>query len=319
MNAATWILLGEFCVVTGALIVVGLVYEWRKKKRLVAALELLLTNLQGAEVERKKTLTGRLKNGYQIDEARAEEMSDEIFRSERQFIQKVVKLLMSMDRGAISNFNEDVYALLSPYWELLPVDRVADTLEPENTVAIPAGGSADKEDNETECDLEITLDTPVEEAQDIEPQTQNDELDGDEEDNADISKTQVDEITSIEEQADPIDHSEIDLEESSRTDQSSIEHFDESEAELTSEIAASEESRADAADDSEEFDSFVANIVEDEYIATEVNGSGESEETGESGDEPSLDDATDETEQQSKIYNLDEIEVSDDPIQSASE
>ena len=311
MNTATWILLGELCLVVGALVIVGFVYEWRKKQRLVAALEMLLNNLQNAEAERKDALIGRLRNAYQIDAAKAEEMSDEIFRSERQFIQKVVKMLMSMESSTIAKFNEDVYALLSPYWELLPVDPVADSPVPENTVAIPEERSADKEENNAEYDLEITLDSPVEETQEIEPQTQNIEPDGDEKENANASKDQAEKISPRVQQTDPDKHSEIDLKGSAATDQSSIEQINDSAVDVKSEIETNEESRINDIEDSEGFDSFVANIVEDDYITSEIKEPANADETG--------DDVSDDAEQQRKTYNLDEIEVSDDPVQSASE
>lgn len=324
MNATTWILLGELCLVTVALITVGLVYEWRKKKKLLNALELLLINLQEAESERKKTLTERLKNGYQIDEGRAAEMSDEIFRSERQFIQKFIKLLMSLERDSIVHFNDDIYALLAPYWELLPVDRVADSPVPDQAAVESAAGSeadavsVDANDSEADYDMEITSDSEPESEQPLKTVEQRVEpVVSSQESDIDERQSSGEEISTDTEQAVVTDRSDVESDETEKSEQTSAEPTDESSVDSKIQTDLTEKARNSDVDQAESFEAFVDNIEEEEYIAVDSGRSAENDDDG-GGDDPSWDDAFDEAAQQKKVYNLDEIENDDDPIQSVS-
>ena len=122
MNSSTWILIGESILILVSLIIGIVVYAWRKKTRLLAALDGLLSNISEAEPERIKMLTGRLKKTYPIDEAKAQELSNEIFRSERMFIKQLIQLLLGSRIDQITHFNEEVYKLSTPYWELFPLE-----------------------------------------------------------------------------------------------------------------------------------------------------------------------------------------------------
>ncbi len=168
MNSTTSILIGEFFLVLVFLVIGIGVYAWRKKRRLLAALDILLSNVAEAEPERKKTLIGRLKKTYPIDEAKAQELGNEIFRSERLFLKKLIQLLLDSKIDEITRFNEEIYALSGPYWDLLPFDLGA--VDPQksrikNSADIPGKTSARESDDQPNDDHvpEISMFNTVEE------------------------------------------------------------------------------------------------------------------------------------------------------------
>ncbi len=313
MNSATWILIGESFLILVSLVIAIAVYAWRKKKRLLAALDTLLTNLSKAEPERKITLIERLKNSYQIDEAKAKLLSDEISGAERQFIQQLIQLLLSPGTDKIAGFNEDMYALVTPYRELLPLDRVADSppVEQEGRSAAVPLVSPDSESDDLpdeDYDLEVTV-VPAG-AEDSETESTS-ILTQESTPDIEINEDDVVEASEVADQPKPIqDPSESDQSEEIKLSMpvpppeelATDKIVDDTsgpapQSEPEQELGAMEPS------DSGGYESFVADIVEDEYRAGETSDGVEVEE-----DEPSWGDAFDEVaqEQETRVINLDE-------------
>jgi len=317
MNSATWILIGEWFLISVSLVIAIAVYGWRKKKRMLTALDVLLTNLSKAEPERKTTLIERLKKSYHSDAAKVELLIDEIFRAERQFIQKLIQLLLNSGTDKIARFNEDMYALLTPYWELLPLNHVADSLPVEqsgDSTAIPPVIPESASDGlpSEDYDLEVTVATEVEEdAETGSTSTLTGSTSDIENDEDDVvgSNDVADQPKSIQgpseaDQGVDADHA---IPGPPAKDLTAVQVVDDSSA-ASAQDQSEQNSESIESGDQEGYESFVADMAEDEYLAEEATDNAEVEE-----DEPSWGDAFDEVAdlQEDRVINLDQNDDED--------
>ena len=326
MNSATWILIGESFLILVSLVISVAIYAWRKKKTLLTALDALLTNLSNAEPERKSTLIERLKNSYQIDEAKAKLLSDEIFSAERQFTQKLIQLLLSTGANEIARFNEEMYALLTPYWELLPLDRVADSPPVEQggeSVAVPPVSPDSESDDLSDEDSDLEVSIAPAGAEDLETESTS-TLTEESTPEVEINEDDVVEASEVADQPEPIqDPSESDQSQETNlsmpvppAEELATDKIVDDVSGAASQSEPEQELGVMEPSDSEGYESFVADIVEDDYLAEETSDGVEEEE-----DEPSWGDAFDEAaqEEEARVINLDENDGEENNSKEVSE
>ncbi len=312
MSSATWVLIGEAFLILVSLVIAITIYAWRKKKRQLAALDILLTNLSEAEPERKTTLIERLKNSYQIDEAKAKVLSDEIFGAERRFIQQLIQLLLNTETDKIARFNEDMYALLSPYWELLPVDCVADSPAEKpggDSIDIPPVTPESGSDGlpSDDYDLEVAIEDPTAEESEAESTSTQAKstLDIEIDENAVVDSGDTTDQSLPGEDPTESDHNEATTQ--PIPEPSAEEHPTDKVVDDTSTVPAQDEAEQKPAamepNSPKVHEPSIADIAEDEDLAEEAASSVDEEE-----DEPSWGDAFDEAAQgkETKAINLDE-------------
>lgn len=119
MNQLDIIVLSEAAVlaVIGFVLIAWLF--WRRKRHQTIELERLLAEVTAAETERKSMLARHLTVERKVNATLAEELSRELFKAEKQFIQFFINY--QFEQGSGAEFYAHLTDLLDQYLKLLPV------------------------------------------------------------------------------------------------------------------------------------------------------------------------------------------------------
>lgn len=113
-EAAKWLAL-ELGILAALIPGIITIVQWRRRRRLVQALEALSRHIKQAENERRRTITGILAGTHQMQEAQSAETANSLILSERGFFRHCFQVLLSQDPIAVANLGHDLYGVLDEY------------------------------------------------------------------------------------------------------------------------------------------------------------------------------------------------------------
>lgn len=169
MNSTVWVLLGELALVSLVVLMIFVVARWHERKRLIAVLHVLLTNVHTSEVERQEGLQERLVKSSGLDPNEAESLSVEIIQSERKLFKVFAEILFGKEIRKVSSFDTIVYTVLDHYWELLAIESISENTEATQSQELDQVSVEDKAADSGEISVEeavIAVESKVEEIAD---------------------------------------------------------------------------------------------------------------------------------------------------------
>lgn len=113
-EAAKWLAL-ELGILAALIPGIITIVQWRRRRRLVQALEALSRQIKQAENERRRTLTGILAGAHHLQEAQSAEAANSLILSERGFFRQCFQVLLSQDPAAVENLSHNLYSVLDEY------------------------------------------------------------------------------------------------------------------------------------------------------------------------------------------------------------
>lgn len=110
MNTLSWILLGDLALVTLIAIALG-VYNRRRTKQLINALNALADNIKSGEAKRLRLLQHDLKDLCQAPADVAEKISLQMAKEEKDFIKSLTQMLLT-DISGLMRVHDTLHSLL---------------------------------------------------------------------------------------------------------------------------------------------------------------------------------------------------------------